>query len=240
MENLVDMHCHILPGADDGPKKIEESMEMLRMETQEGVHKIILTPHYRMGMFETSRERVKEALFELQRAADGSKIDVQLFLGCEFYRRSEILDILRMDRAYSMADSSYVLIEFCGSDNYSCIRNYSMGLVNYGFRPIIAHAERYPALRNQDHIRKLIDSGVYIQVNAGSILGHEGWNSRHFCRKLLKAGCVHFIGSDAHDLKRRPPCLGKCAAYLEKQLGYKETVRILRENPEKLLKNEYL
>lgn len=240
MENLLDMHCHILPGVDDGPEEIEESLKMLRAETEQGVHKIILTPHYRMGMFETSRERIKESFSRLQRAAEKSRIDVQLFLGCEFHRRSEILDILQTDSSYRMADTTYVLIEFCGSDSYSSIRNYALGLVNYGFRPIIAHAERYPALRNQDYIRKLIDSGVYIQVNAGSIMGQEGWSSRHFCRKLLKDGCVHFIGSDAHGIKRRPPCLGKCVAYLEKQFGHKEAVRILRENPEKLLKNEYL
>lgn len=240
MESVIDVHCHILPGVDDGPAKMEESLQILRMACEQGVRKMILTPHYRRGYFETSRDDVRTVFSRFKMKAEQEKIYVELFLGCEFHRESEILARLKADSAYRMAETPYVLLEFSQDDNYSSIRNYTMGLLNNGYRPVIAHAERYPAIRKMEHIHYLINSGAYIQINAGSILGKEGWSTRRFCRQLLKDRCVHLIGSDAHDLRRRGMCLGECAAYLEKKLGYQEAQRILQENPEKLVTNAYI
>lgn len=240
MEDIVDMHCHILPEVDDGAEGIEESLAMLRREREEGVRKVILTPHYRRGMFETPREKIKTVFSRLQREVQRKKVGVDLFLGCEFYRENEILDILKRDQSCRMAGTSYVLLEFSTVDSYSVIRNYTMGLLNHGYRPVIAHAERYEALRKMDAVQSLAAAGAYIQVNAGSILGKNGWSSRRFCKKLLKDGHVHLVGSDAHNMRLRAPCMGACARYLEKKLGNREAYRILSENPEKLIRNEYI
>ena len=112
MEDIVDMHCHILPEVDDGAEGIEESLAMLRREREEGVRKVILTPHYRRGMFETPREKIKTVFSRLQREVQRKKVGVDLFLGCEFYRENEILDILKRDQSCRMAGTSYVPVSY--------------------------------------------------------------------------------------------------------------------------------
>ena len=239
MEVLVEIHCHILPGVDDGAKSMEEALELLRMEAEQGVRQIILTPHYREGYFETPREQIREVYQKLCRMASRSRIPVECYLGCEFHKNADILQLLEKDSAYLMADTRYVLLEFSETDLFRTIRNYTVGLLNNGYRPILAHVERYREL-DAEKIRELTDLGAYIQINAESILGKSGWRSKRFCHRLLKEDLVHFIGSDAHSIRKRPPCLGACAGYMNKKYGTEKTMRILSENPRKMLKNEYI
>jgi protein-tyrosine phosphatase len=239
LDRITDMHCHILPDVDDGPRQIEESLALLRAEYAQGVRTLILTPHYRGNYFETPRDRVREA-FEQLRHALPEDLPVELHLGCEFHRQNDMFHLLQSDEAYRMAGSRYVLLEFSSADPFATIRGYTTELLRFGYHPIIAHAERYPALDDLRHIRYLIDSGAQIQVNAGSILGREGFRSRHYCKRLLREQCVHFVGSDAHDSRHRVPLLGKCAAYLERKIGRTETERILCENPRRIIQNQYI
>lgn len=239
MEVFVEMHCHILPGVDDGADDMDEAVELLRLEYEQGVRQIILTPHYREGYFETSRDQIRQVYQELCKAAVKAGLQMELYLGCELHRSSDILERLERDTAYCMADTRYVLLEFSEIDTFQMIRSYTSGLINYGYRPIVAHAERCKAL-SEEKIKELIELGAYIQINAESILGKSGWRTKNFCRRLLKDGNVHFVGSDSHHVKYRSPCLGLCAAYMKKKLGEEETRRLLRENPEKLLRNDYI
>lgn len=240
LEGIVDMHCHVLPGVDDGPEEISESLELLRAECRQGVRKIIVTPHFRRELFETSREEVRHAFARLGAEVRRQALPVDLYLGCEFHKQLEAVRFLNEDSAYRMAGSRYVLLEFSGIDSWEMLRKCTTELLRNGYYPIIAHAERYPALEELRHVRYLVDSGARIQVNAGSILGADGFRVRRYCKKLLKDDYIHFVGSDAHDLRRRAPLLGKCAAYLEKKIGTSETRRILCENPEKIISNEYI
>lgn len=239
MEVLVDVHCHILPGVDDGAKSMEEALELLKTQAQQGVRKIILTPHYREGYFETSREEIREVYQRVCRMVDRKRIPVECYLGCEFHRNADILQFLERDSAYCMAETRYVLLEFSESDAFRTIRNYTSGLLNNGYRPILAHVERYQEL-DESSISELTDLGACIQVNAESVLGKNGWRNKRFSHKLIKEDLVHFIGSDTHNLKKRPPYLGACAAYMNKKFGTAQTSRILSENPQKLLQNEYI
>lgn len=240
MTGWADMHCHILPGVDDGAEDEAEALELLRMEYRQGVRQIIVTPHYRLDYFETSRAKVRRRFQKMRELATKELPEMELFLGCEFHRQEGMFTCLEQDQTYKMAGSSYVLVEFSGLDTMNVIKGYAGKLLAHGYRPVIAHAERYPALRKMENIEFLIEAGAYIQINAGAILGREGWNAKSFCRMLLKEECVHFIGSDAHDMRRRVPCIGKCAGYLQRKIGQAQTKRLLSENPQKLLTNEYI
>lgn len=240
MRGIVDVHCHILPGVDDGADSYIEALKLLRAEYEQGVRRVILTPHYRAGYFETDRDVIREHFQELCDRLPSVGIPMKLYLGCEFHRENDMLKMINADSAYTMAETKYVLTEFAGTDDESYINNYVNNLVAGGYRPIIAHIERYPSMRNLQKVEHLIRSGAVIQVNASSILGYEGLRQKGFCKKLLKTGYVHLIGSDAHDLKKRIPCLGECADYLEKKVG-KETVRkLMIMNPDKLIENELI
>ena len=236
--DITDVHCHILPGVDDGAESMNEALKLLRMEYHQGVRTVILTPHYRKEFFETDRKKVTERYRELQKRLGNIGIDIQLHLGCEFHRQDEMIREIQKDPAYTMGGSKYILVEFSHLDEEEIIFRQVTDLIAHGYRPIIAHVERYPAVRSLQQVKRLMDVGAYIQVNAGSVLGLEGFGQKRFCKKLLKAGYVHLIGSDAHDLRRRYPCMDKCQEYLSKKIGIEKTRKIMSENPGRILVNE--
>ena len=240
MTGITDIHCHILPGVDDGASDMESALQMLRMEYQQGVRRLVLTPHFRREYFETSREVVKERFQELCALVKAQKIDLELYLGCEFHRRSDMFKLIQDERAYRMAESDYILMEFSPADTPEVMKRYVTEALIRGLRPVIAHVERYPALRDIRLVRFLADSGAYMQVNAGAILGKEGWSSSRFCKKLLKAELVHLIGSDAHDVRWRKPCMAQCASYLERKYGADRAKQLLVDNPGRMIMNEYI
>ncbi|MCD7735803.1 MAG: capsular biosynthesis protein [Lachnospiraceae bacterium] len=237
---IVDIHCHILPGVDDGANGMNEAYKLLRLEHQQGVRDIILTPHFRSGMFETDRDRIRERFRELAGNLKNVGIDVRLYLGCELHQCEDMIERLESDPAYTLAESDYVLTEFSEKDSAEQIERCITELLHHGYIPVIAHVERYPAMCDIKQIRHIVEVGAYIQVNAGSLLGREGWHSRRFTGKLLSKGYIHFIGSDAHDLRRRTPCMDECEAFLVKKTGKANAEKLLMENPYKILTNEKL
>lgn len=236
----VDVHCHILPEVDDGAENMREALAMLRMEYRQGVRTILLTPHYRRGFFETSRDTILEQFEKLKKEAVSESIGIKLYLGCEFFRQKNMLSFLKNEKLFCISETRYVLLEFLPDDSEDMIWQYSEELILGGYQPIIAHAERYKAIKNRELRRRLLELGVYIQVNAGSIIGYNGWSTKRLCAKLLKEGRVHFVGSDAHHTTGRVPCIGECADYLKKKIGEKETQRLLSLNPEIMLNGGYI
>lgn len=230
MNGICDVHCHILPGVDDGAKTMELSLEMLRKEYQDGVRSILLTPHFRREMFEPSMDEIYEAFDALTFAVRRTRL--RLYLGCEYHVNMEMCEDLLLGRRPTLAGSPYVLCEFSSGDSASYIKERCYQLASRGFIPVLAHIERYQALtKDFDLISELIEFGCRMQVNAGSILGKDGFNAKRFCKKLIREDMLHYIGSDAHDMKSRPPLLGECAEYLEKKCGYDYTQKVMRDNP---------
>lgn len=109
MKELFDVHCHMVPGVDDGAADLEESLAMLKMQHEDGVRKIIITPHYRRRMFETPAKKVHEQFLKLQEAAKKEYPDMSLYLGCELHSNMDLQDILEKRKYVTMAGSSYVL-----------------------------------------------------------------------------------------------------------------------------------
>ena len=111
-------------------------------------------------------------------------------------------------------------------------------LVSHGFIPIVAHVEQYPQIRKDfENLEVFRDIGAYLQVNAGSILGEEGFQIRRFCKKLMKNDMLDFVGSDCHRTNKRTPNLGPCVEYMEKKMGKAYTERIFIRNPQKITEN---
>lgn len=233
MQGLYDIHCHIIPGVDDGAADMETALAILKKEYEDGVRHIILTPHYRREMFEPSMKEVLAGFEALKRAAEP---DLSLYFGCEFHVNTEMSQTLDAKLRPTMAGSCFVLSEFSEISPESFFKERCYHLVGSGYIPILAHVERYRALtHNFDLIEELTDIGCRIQVNADAVLGKNGVAAKRFCRKLIMEDMLDFIGSDAHDLKRRAPHLGECAEYLEKKAGRIYTSKIFRENPAEIL-----
>ena len=233
--NLIDIHCHILPKVDDGPDSVEESLKILKDMRRQGIKHIIVTPHYRPEMFEPSMKRVIYSYRHLRDIA--YDMGVSMSLGCEYYRNEQIIDHMDNRKRPSMAGSRYVLIEFSMNDLFPTVRNYVYELVTHGYQPIVAHVERYFCCQKMEKIQELKDMGALIQVNAGSVLGEEGWKLKKFCLELMKKDLIDFIASDTHNTSDRKLNLKKCASYVTKKMGKQYAERIFFNNPLNILKN---
>lgn len=237
MENIYDIHCHILPGVDDGANSIEESMEMLRMEFADGVRNIIITPHYRKHMFETAEQEIVRQFFLVKSIAKQVSPDLRLYLGCEFHSSMDMLELFQEREHLTLAGSSYVLTEFSNGDTEAYIKERCYSLLSNGYQPILAHIERYICMRkNLDLIGGLRQMGVKMQVNAESIIGKAGWGIKRFSRSLMEHGMLDFVGSDAHGTSSRVPGMGAVAEYMEKKMGLAYTEQILINNPSEIIK----
>lgn len=236
MRDLYDIHCHILPGVDDGAKNIDIAFEMIEREMEAGVETIILTPHFRKEMFEPSMEDIWNAYEEL--VEETRCWNIRLYLGCEFHANMEMVETLDKGLRPTMGNSHYVLTEFSTSSTKSFIKERTDALLTSGYRPIIAHIERYRALRKDfDLIADLIEMGCEMQVNADAVIGKDGIGAQRFCKKLMQEDMIHYIGSDAHNLRGRAPHLGECCEYLKKHMGRLYASRIMRDNPSKIIES---
>lgn len=203
---MVDLHCHILPGVDDGAKTVEDSLELLAAQLAGGVNAIALTPHF-------NAERTTVAVFcekraaafgQLRQAVAEKALPVTLKLGAEVFFSSDLLD-LELE-PLCLQDTPYLLVEFSPTFYPSWAKDIFYQLQLRGITPILAHVERYPyMLSDPTRLYELAQSGVLLQVNAGSLL--KGSSRPAMIQKLLRWNLVHLLSTDTHSMQKRPPLL---------------------------------
>ena len=241
MDQYIDMHSHILPGVDDGAADYAMSMRMLRLAAAEHIGQIILTPHHKPMRRNVSREGMQKRMEKLREAIAEEKLPLQLYSGSELYYSSELLEELEKGEACTLADTPYLLIEFDPGEAFERIRNGLYQMLSGGYRPILAHAERYRSLAaKMERVEELTQMGAYIQINAGSVTGKFGFQTRQAARQLLKTGQVHLAATDAHDEGRRGPFLKECGDYIRKKYGQEYERQLLSINPAKIIAGEYI
>ncbi len=231
---MIDIHCHLLFGVDDGPEKIEQSIAMLKAAKEQGITNIVLTPHYRRGMFKFDGNLVLEHMKALEPYAN--ELGITLHYGTEVHVNGDILEYLQERRVFSLADSEYVLTEYGYHTEYSYIFRMTHELLRHGYIPVIAHVERYGCLvKNPKRLEELQEIGALIQCNAAAILGEEGWGTKQFCKKALKSGWVDVVASDSHDTKKRRCYMEDAYDYLTEKYGEKLAHRLMVKNPKKII-----
>ena len=236
MRDLYDIHCHILPGVDDGAKDMDMALSMIEKEIDAGVETIILTPHFRKEMFEPDMEDIWSAYDTL--VDETRNRNIRLYLGCEFHANMEMVETLDRDFRPTLADSRYVLTEFSSSSTRAFIKERADALLTAGYYPIIAHIERYEATRlDLNFVEELDDMGACMQINADSIIGKEGFFIKRFCIKLMKYDLVQFVGSDCHNMYDRISRVGEAYSYVKKKMGETYANNLFIENPQKILKD---
>ncbi len=241
LEPTIDIHCHILPGVDDGSPDMATSLEMLRIADKNGITHLILTPHHKPMHHNVSPQHNVAYRKELQEAAKEAGIKAKLFSGNEIYYSDETMEELLEGKICSLAGSDYVLVEFHPTNPYKAIQNAVSRVQAAGFIPIIAHVERYSDIvSHPSRVKDLIEMGSFIQVNASSIMGKYGFGISHFTKKLLKEELVHFVASDAHDTGRRAPNLLDCRNYVERKYGEDYGKKLFFTNPANVIRNELI
>jgi protein-tyrosine phosphatase len=224
----------MLYGVDDGAGTFEESIKMLQDAQRQEIETIILTPHYRRGMFPYPVEVVDEHFSKLQ--LEAGKLGITLYLGCEYHMDDMATENFENGRCHTMADGDYVLSEYKYETPYSYIEQQTYNLFSSGYIPIIAHAERYKCLVDTPaHFAKLSKMGALIQINADSVLGLTGIKDKFFCKKLLKSDYVDIIASDSHGLTQRANNMRQAYNYIARKYGSIYAKRLFYDNPYKII-----
>lgn len=241
IDGWVDIHNHIIPGVDDGARHWNMSEEMLKMAYEEGFRKMIITPHYHKRFKKVSTEDLMLKFKKLQEIARKVDRSFELYLGNELYYSFDAVEWLEQGLLQTMAGSKYILVEFSSSSDFSEMRQGLQRIQMGGYSPILAHIERYNCLHKElDRVRELYNMGIYLQVNAGSIMGDLGFGVKQFLKKLLQQEYIHFVATDAHNLDKRPPEIAKCARFLLKKYDTDYIQQLLYDNPMKVINNEYI
>jgi protein-tyrosine phosphatase len=230
---MIDIHSHILPGLDDGSRSPEESVAMLRMAAAAGTTDIVATPHANHE-FRFDPDRVKQEIAGLQAAIGDTP---QIHYGCDFQLTPEnIEDAIGSPGKYSIDHRGYLLVEFSDFMIPKTTAEIFARLFGAGLCPIITHPERNQLL--QSRLKELagwVANGALVQVTAQSMLGLFGKSASTAAHELMRSGLVHFLASDAHDLKHRTTALDAAWRYVEAHFGAETAVRVLEENPRAVL-----
>ena len=238
MKGIADIHNHILFGVDDGARTIDESMKMIAEEYSQGVRMIIFTPHYWPGMYRSEISKIRQKYDELMIRIKEQYSDLECYLGNEILYTEDVVELVEKEKVFTMADSEYILVEFMPGVDYHVLESRVKKILVNGYRPVIAHCERYKCLFNNiTRIKHMVDVGAYMQVNADSVYTFK---SKGFVSKLIDNDCLHFIGTDAHDLKQRKVTIGKCVKYLQKKYSDDYIEWLLIENPKKMIDNQMI
>lgn len=237
----IDIHNHILAEVDDGSTSLGMSLEMLDIAYKEGIRAIIATPHYHPGKSMIEYDKLLKKFDELKQAAKNIHTDMKLYLGREIYYTSDVVEAIEKGTKLTMEGDKYILVEYSPRTDYNYIRMSINNLIQEGLIPIVAHVERYECMiQDIDRVEELREMGAAIQVNASSILGHVGRESKKYTKKLLKNGLVDVVATDAHSAGTRAPRISECAEYLVKKFGQEYAEDLLIYNPERIIEGRYL
>ncbi|MBZ5577638.1 MAG: exopolysaccharide biosynthesis protein [Acidobacteriia bacterium] len=230
---MIDIHSHILPGLDDGSSAMEESIAMLRMAAAFGTTDIVATPHANM-QFAFDPADVERRIAELQEAAGDV---VRIHYGCDFHLTPEnIDDALRAPGKYSINHRGYLLVEFSDGFIPKTTGEIFTAMRNAGICPIVTHPERNRLLQKKiEDLEAWVEQGCCLQVTAQSLLGLFGTHAKEFSHTLMERRLVHFLASDAHDLKHRTTDLKPAWQYVEEHYGGDMARRLFIDNPQSAL-----
>lgn len=233
---MIDIHCHYLPGVDDGAADFAESLEMVRLAYEDGIRTIIVTPHvnHPMDFPKTDHQKVFE---ELEKVVKASYSDMKLFLAAENYISKDMIHHLDKIDLRTIHNSRYLLIEFNTQIRFQDIDNACHELSLLGYLPILAHAENYYCLQHNyiERIRLLKKEGVLIQTNATSLLGSSRNKRNRYAKLSLKHQLTDLVASDGHNTTSRKPDLMKAYRFVKRSIGQEAAERLFKLNQEAIL-----
>jgi protein-tyrosine phosphatase len=231
---MIDIHCHVLPGIDDGARSWDVTLEMCRIAAEDGVTHIVATPHanYEYRYDRTSHLALLE---ELQLRVPG----ITFSLGCDFHLSYEnIEDAMNHPERYAIGDTRYLLVELSEYSVFGFMQS-AYQLQTAGLVPILTHPERNPAILSSPNlVSEYADAGCLMQITANSLTGFWGKTSQKMCEMMLKNGMVHFIASDAHGTKSRPPILSAARDAAAKIVGRDAADALVNANPSAVVNNQ--
>ena len=237
---MFDLHCHILPGLDDGAADLSVSIEMAKAFVADGVTVVACTSHILPGLYHNSGPQLRQATADLQQVLDREGIPLKLVTGADNHITPSFVAELRSGHLLSLADTRYVLVEPPHHVAPPRLEDLFFSLLVAGFVPILTHPERLTWIESHyQTVQRLAQAGVWMQLTAGSLSGAFGRRPRYWSERMLDEGMVHLLATDAHDVERRPPNLGQGREFAAKRVGDAEAERLVVTRPHGVLMNEH-
>jgi protein-tyrosine phosphatase len=227
---MIDIHCHILPDIDDGPKTFDESVAMARMAVDDGITGIVATPHLNEVLY--NPVEISRRVFWLRHLLRKEKIPVSVMPG------ADVSVLFKPDQieGFTINGTRYILIEF---PHTHLPRNADEILFQFlvkGYKPIITHPERNPSISNHpDLLTHLLGDNMYVQITAGSLTGNFGKDARRCAEHLLRAGVVDVIATDAHSIGHRKPRLSEGMRAAAEIVGPERARQMVFDTPTKII-----
>jgi protein-tyrosine phosphatase len=231
-EPFADIHCHMLPGLDDGPANEDESLGMAAIAAADGIGTVVVTPHQSGGYPQNTAETIRRETLRLQEALDRRGIDLHLLPGADIRIEPDVPSKIRSGELLTLADRGRHLLLELPRDIYIPLDRLLDELLSDGIVGILSHPERNRGILHQPQIiRRLSDQGCLIQITAGSLSGMFGSQVRNYAEWLVKQGLVQFISTDAHGVKSRPPLLSDAFQRVAQWIGLDAAVDLCCRNP---------
>ena len=241
---MIDLHCHILPGIDDGAQNLDEALDLAHAAVANGIKYCVLTPHMHEGRYHNDRSSLQPRLEQFRETLVATGIKLEVGLAAEVRIGFEILSWLQADNIPFLGQHNgrnVLLLELPHDQIPVGADKLTAKLIADGIQPLIAHPERNKhVIRNLDAIRPFVDMGCLLQVTAGSVIGAFGPPAQQRSHELLDRGWVHILATDAHNINWRPPNLAQGRAAAAQIVGEEESWALVRERPWEMAKGHFL
>ncbi|MFJ7974805.1 tyrosine-protein phosphatase [Peribacillus sp. NPDC096379] len=236
---MIDIHCHILPGIDDGAQHVPDSLAMAKLAVSQGIHSIIATPHHKNGKYENTKQDILNRVTELNERLVEEQIPLKIFPGQENRIYGELVEDYQSGEILTVNDTgTYVFIELPTGHVPRYTEQLLYDIQMQGLTPIIVHPERNQELiTNPNMLYQFVKKGTLTQTTAASVAGGFGKKIKKFSLQLIEANLTHFIASDAHNVTTRSFKLNEAYDLIEEKYGV-DMVYLFMDNAELLLQGK--
>jgi protein-tyrosine phosphatase len=236
---MIDLHCHLLPGVDDGAEHMNAALSLARAALADGIQVAVMTPHLHPGRYDNTRQGLQVVLEQFRQRLAEASLPLEIRLGGEVRLSAEIFDMIAEDSVPFLGTVDgyrIMLLEFphqmipVGADKLITT------LLRRRIRPLIAHPERNKAIMEKpQRLRPLVDLGCWLQLTAGSLAGRFGANAEQTAWQILESGANCIVATDAHNLQHRPPCLSEGRDALIRRYGEARALDLVQHKPARIL-----
>lgn len=235
---MIDLHCHLLPGIDDGPADLATTLSMARIAVDDGIATIFCTPHIYPGLYENVQSDILRRVHQLRITLQRENIPLQLSYGADTHLVPEVMDGLKSGRIPTLGGSRYLLLEPSHNVRPPRFTESVFALIGAGYVPVITHPERLTwASDHMSDFFALARAGAWMQVTGGALLGRFGPSVQKLADRFVGDGWTAVLASDAHTTNRRAPQLAEAVQRAASLIGKEEAMRMVFARPQLVVDN---
>ncbi len=233
---MIDLHCHLLPGIDDGAVDLDDSLAMARAAVEDGITITACTPHIFPGLYENTGPEIRAAIARLQAQLDEAGIALKLVTGADVQLAPDLAGGLRSGRVLSINDSRYFLFEPPHHTAPPRLEEAVFNIMAAGYHPVLTHPERLHWIESHyETMTKLAHAGAWMQLTSGSVVGRFGRRAKYWSERMLDEGLVHILATDAHNMRNRAPRLAEAREAVAARLGERAATDMVLTRPQGIL-----